>query len=379
MITRDEFLSSTGGNWGNRYASFVVANTTADDVVKALNRIDPRMYAVDGIEHDDGSVSFNVAKASASMIYKLTEKLHTTGFAHEMWQDYEFAAAKNGRAYDDFTAEWTDHGPHDEYGYEDAFFSVEDNKTGMKFYTGAGAVDKDTEKAFSEIVNNHSFEITRKKEKSAQVAWQYVNKKGLEIRDDDTIGPKWNRAISVPLPVLHEHDRNDINYLAERVIMAADALDTYSVAAQVNEEARRHPEQEVWPEEIVSFVEDMNDVADELADRFKLERNENLHGMNARVCDFLEAKNVDIYNYDTRDPYHFYTFRALEHEIEMGNWKPGTTTDKMVVASLEYRREMDRESRLAKAVNNIVDIKQRHNLMTSQKKMQKAKSLTRAE
>lgn len=382
MITKEQFLTSTDGEWYNRYASFTVANATADRVINALNRIDPNLDVVNGVEGSDRSVRFDVAKGDPNMIYKLTEKLHTVGFADEMWTVNEFVAAKNGHTYDDYTAQWNNHGVSDDPNYMDAFFDVTDNKTHLRFFTGAGIIDHETEQNFAKIVKEHSPERTRQKQRSEDHVKQIADEHGFEIVQGSHLRLKDDPDFGVNLPILYEGQRNDINYLAERVIRAVDALDTYSLAVQLQTQAETKAERAaVTPEKVISFVSEANSLADSLADNFKLERDEDLHGMNARVDEWLDAKclnvNDEFHYFRMNSPYQM-TFKALHQKLDWGDWKPFELQDQLVVASMKYRRLMDREDRLTKAVNNILDVKAQHKLLTEPKK-QKEKNRTLAD
>ena len=159
MITRDSFLEDFGGH-GNSYSSFMVLNTTIDEVVAVLNSIDETMNVGSGWEHD-GHVGFEVNGALPSLIYAITAKLHTIGYADTDWDVTYTVCARDGEDFDDYTAEWDD-GLHylrddgfDEEELWDAFVLITDHETGAVFYTGAGAVDGDIERYYADMVKKH--------------------------------------------------------------------------------------------------------------------------------------------------------------------------------------------------------------------------------
>ncbi len=163
MITKDEFLKDFGGH-GNSYASYLILNTTANDVIRVLNEIDPDMCVGSGIEHTDGSVSFEICKELPNLVYDITHKLHTIGYADIDWNVTYTVAAKDGSDFDDYYAEETygsfclnddNYDEDDEEALWDAFVTITDKSTGVQFYTGAGAVDREIMEYYQEMIDKH--------------------------------------------------------------------------------------------------------------------------------------------------------------------------------------------------------------------------------
>ena len=165
MITKEKFLMDFGGH-GNSYSSYLVLNTTVDDVIRVLNEIDENMCVGSG-EVQDNHVYFEVCKESPELIYLITSKLNTIGYADIDWEATYTVCAKNGEDYDGFKAEWLPdmhycrddelcEDEDEENALWDAFVVITDNETGAVFNTGAGAVDKEIEEYYADMVETHS-------------------------------------------------------------------------------------------------------------------------------------------------------------------------------------------------------------------------------
>ena len=163
MITKNDFLQEFNGHY-NAYSSYTVLMTNMDKLIDVLNEIDPDMVAGSG-KADDKSISFEICKQMPNLISDITEKLNCVGFADigGWYGAGYFVATENGTEYNDFTAEWTDDSPlkrddddvPDEEADWDAFVTITDNKTGVIFYTGEGAVDYETMQMWENLINTH--------------------------------------------------------------------------------------------------------------------------------------------------------------------------------------------------------------------------------
>lgn len=175
MITKKEFLTEFNGH-GNAYSSYMVIDVGLQDLIKALNEINPDMCVGSGVVSKNGkSVYFEICKELPDLIADITAKLHCKGFADigGWYGSGYFAACYDGEEYDDYTADWMNDCPerHDydypDYDYDDedndadtdmewdAFVVVTDNETGEVFYTGEGAVDYETMLMWEELVETH--------------------------------------------------------------------------------------------------------------------------------------------------------------------------------------------------------------------------------
>ena len=161
MITKEEFLRKIAGR-ANRYSSFLILNTSVDEVIRVLNQIDPDMCAGDG--HVDGNhVRFIIFKYYPELVYDITKELHTTGYADETWQEFVTCCARNGENFKDYSIKWADeNGPSrydpDEPGADEevlweAFIDIVDNKTGAVFHSGTGAADYDLMMYYKNMVD----------------------------------------------------------------------------------------------------------------------------------------------------------------------------------------------------------------------------------
>lgn len=171
MLTEKDFWEETTG-YANQYSSFLIIGASLDQVLEAINSLrnphfDPKTRAANGYERPcrKKAFGFDIWKSSPSLIYYLTCYIHNhfgidvVGYADEGWEEYEFEAAKNGDAYDGFTAGWTQHGLYEDGvfgdGYMDAFFEITDKESGVTFATGAGCISKEDEERYAAIVDAH--------------------------------------------------------------------------------------------------------------------------------------------------------------------------------------------------------------------------------
>ncbi len=160
MITKEKLLTPFNGHV-NRYSKYLVLNTTVDAVIDTLNSIDPEFCIGSGKE-ENGHVSFEICKESPMLIYKITKKLQTIGYADTSWDETYTVCAKNGEDFDDYIAEWEEHClAEDDYDEDEvpmwnAFVIITDKSTGATFYTGGGYVDAEIEQDYAKMVQNHS-------------------------------------------------------------------------------------------------------------------------------------------------------------------------------------------------------------------------------
>ena len=168
MITKKEFLNDFGGH-GNTYSSYKVLTNDLDAVIAALNEINPEMCVGSGVV-EEGAIYFEICKEGPDLIYDITAKLHCVGFA-DMGAWYGqgcFEAAKNGKEYDGFYAEWRDDCPYDRYeeGEDeqnyDVFVTVVDRETKITFPTGEGAACTDALFYWTNLVNEHPKDKAKK-------------------------------------------------------------------------------------------------------------------------------------------------------------------------------------------------------------------------
>lgn len=155
MIERESFFREFNGH-ANSYSRFLVLNKTAEEVIKVLNDIDSDMTVGSGNE-ENGAVYFEICKELPDVIYKITKALNTTGYADIDWNATYTVCAKNGDDFDGYTADWLQgmHYYRDEDGLWDAFVDITDKETGVVFHTGAGAVDREIEQYYADMVKSH--------------------------------------------------------------------------------------------------------------------------------------------------------------------------------------------------------------------------------
>lgn len=166
VITREDFFKDFVGAT-SQYSSYLILNTTVDDVIKSLSKLNINPSDIRGGFELDGNVEFKIFGEWVDIIEIISKDLKTTAFADTAWDYFDFVAYKNGEKYNDYTTKWedADNGPRfrDEDGYEeddkyatwDCHFSVTDNATGIIFYSGMGAADKEIKEQIEEIVNSH--------------------------------------------------------------------------------------------------------------------------------------------------------------------------------------------------------------------------------
>ncbi len=144
----------------NQYSSFLLIGVTADQVIKALQKICPAAIVGNGYE-EDGNVRFEIADENPDLIYKMTRRLNCRGYADTDWEDVWFVASENGRNYDGYTAAWESGCPYKRDNDEDledlydAFVNITD-PSGAVFSTGAGAVNSEIKAYLSVLVDLHS-------------------------------------------------------------------------------------------------------------------------------------------------------------------------------------------------------------------------------
>ena len=163
MITRDDFFEEFNGH-GNAYSSFMVIGVSVDDLLKALNKINPDMWVGSGYVSESGrAIYFEICKELPELMGEISAELQCVGFADiGAWYGEAFFFAYNcGEDYDDFTAEWQDHQPelvsdvNDEEWLWNAFVTVTDNSSGETFFTGDGAIDYESLDKWRELVREH--------------------------------------------------------------------------------------------------------------------------------------------------------------------------------------------------------------------------------
>ena len=165
MIIKENFLTEFVGR-ANQYSSFLILNTSVDEVIRVLNQIDPDMCTGDGYI-DGNHVGFIIFKCYPELIYDITERLQTTGYADEEWEYYKTCCARNGEYFRDYAIDWEEEGLpcRNDYGKEDeddedvswdAFIDITDNETGAVFHSGGGAVDYETMLYYKEMVDTQT-------------------------------------------------------------------------------------------------------------------------------------------------------------------------------------------------------------------------------
>ena len=181
MITKQDFLTDFHGH-GNAYSSYMVIDVKLDDLIAALNKLNPDMCVGSGRISETGrSIHFEICKESPDFIGDITYELHCIGYADmgAWYGEAYFVAYKDGAEFDDFKAEWRDdcperrdydYGPDDEVDEDgeplseeeldqkmdwDAFVTITDNFSGEKFETGDGAISYDQLDKWKDLVNNH--------------------------------------------------------------------------------------------------------------------------------------------------------------------------------------------------------------------------------
>ena len=163
MITKESFLQEFNGH-SNSYSRYLVIGTTIDAVIDFLNNYDPEMCVGSGYEKN-GNVSFEIFGELPDLIYEITEKLQTIGYADTDWDVTYTVCAQNGENFDDFSAEYDPTGFcfRDDDDLWDAFIIITDNSTGAEFLTGAGAVDEEVMEYYQNIVETHPKKRRKKK------------------------------------------------------------------------------------------------------------------------------------------------------------------------------------------------------------------------
>ena len=157
MITKATFLKPFGGH-GNSYSSFTVVDVWLDDLIDALNAIDPEMIVGSG-EIEEHCIRFEVCKTQPGLIHDITAKLHCKGFADTgaWYGPGYFEASYDGAETDEFTAVWESGCPDHRADEDvwDAFVIVTDPDTGVIFSTGDGAVSAEDLAYWQDLVRKH--------------------------------------------------------------------------------------------------------------------------------------------------------------------------------------------------------------------------------
>lgn len=174
-ITKESFLMDFNG-FNCSYSSYLVLNTTVEAVIDVLNTIGIDENYVGSGHEANGNVGFKILKESPQLIHNITDKLQTIGYADTDWDSTYTVCSKNGNDFDDYVAEW-EPGLHylreedmeeDDEECWDAFVCITDNTTGTEFHTGAGAVDKETEEYYADMVAKHSGKSIKNKKQSTK-------------------------------------------------------------------------------------------------------------------------------------------------------------------------------------------------------------------
>lgn len=163
MITNNTFFRQDKGNNGD-YSSFMLIGTSSKEVIDALNilcmthSIAPD-DVIDGIERAENGYSvieFKIYDAKPDLIYFFTKNLHCKGYADTDHYYTYTLCADHGKRSDDYTAQWNSVlGSYDENNdLWDSFVTITD-PTGIKFETGAGAVDEETMFKYKKMVTEH--------------------------------------------------------------------------------------------------------------------------------------------------------------------------------------------------------------------------------
>ena len=163
MITKESFLQEFNGH-SNWYSKYLVLTDDIDRLIKVLNNINPLMCVGSGsVNEDEKSISFEICKESPGLIYDMTKELQVKGFADTAWDNYYTIVAENGVDSEDYYAEWEAGSPYirDDDDTIDSFINLIDPKTGVTFYSGAGAVDAETFAYYKDIVAGHKIPKVR--------------------------------------------------------------------------------------------------------------------------------------------------------------------------------------------------------------------------
>ena len=171
MVDKETFFKEFNGH-GNYYSSYKLIDVDAKSVIKMLNEVyEEKDMAIgsgdESTEKGHRVVSFEICKELPDAICSFTEVLNCRGFADiGAWfgEGYHVFSV-NGEESDDYEAYWKGDSPYlrEEDGYEeddedalyDAFMYLIDKKTGIRFDTGDGAVDRDIVEGYQEEIYNH--------------------------------------------------------------------------------------------------------------------------------------------------------------------------------------------------------------------------------
>ena len=160
-VTKEQFYEEWNGA-GSSYVNILLIGTWPHKVIEQLNEMRKawgfsRLDVVGGEEHEHngiGYVSLRIFGVKPEIINRLTFRLFCKGYADIGWDETYTICAYRGQPSDDYTAEWNNHAKREEDGLYDAFVTITD-PTGIKFYTGGGAVDKEVEQYYSNMVEQH--------------------------------------------------------------------------------------------------------------------------------------------------------------------------------------------------------------------------------
>lgn len=155
MITKENFTTEFDGHF-DRYSCYLIIGTTINDVITFLNSYNGDICIGSG-EEENGNVHFEIINDSPNLVYNITKALNTIGYADTDWYATYTVCAKNGKDFNDFTAEWEEDGFYyrDDDDLWDAFVKITDHQSGAVFHAGAGAVDEDTMLYYKDIVKTH--------------------------------------------------------------------------------------------------------------------------------------------------------------------------------------------------------------------------------
>lgn len=162
MLSKEDF-TRTCTEFPTGFSSFLIIGRGIDEVFDVLVAEDENMCAVNA-EETDGNTYFDAFGVFPDLVYTITGKLHTTGYANTGWDATYTICAKNGDDFEGYIAEWSD-GSAPDYGTDeiegdngeyDAFVTITDTESGAVFKTGGGCVSRDEAEAYEDMVQKHS-------------------------------------------------------------------------------------------------------------------------------------------------------------------------------------------------------------------------------
>lgn len=163
MITKTQFTSTYGGH-SVPYTLYKVFDTDVDQLVETLNEINTKMPVSDGRE-EDGAIMFEVEGEYPALLNIITAKHHCTGYAY--WGDWDgeggwFGAYKDGKEYDNFTAEFVHNTPSrtsEDKNEEESTWDVDlvvVDPDGCSFLIENGCITEDAMKKWRCFVKEHN-------------------------------------------------------------------------------------------------------------------------------------------------------------------------------------------------------------------------------